>query len=85
MKESVERAADSKAGKWVSMAGIVASLVTGAVNFQSNYYHHKETMRQLEDAKRQITENRIAVDYLGGTGVVKEAVEAVKQQTEATK
>lgn len=47
IKQGVEDAADSKAGKWVSMAGIVASLTVGATNCQSNYYHHKEAMEQF--------------------------------------
>jgi len=78
--EAVEKAGDTRVGKWVSIAGIVASLVTGAVNMQSNYYHHKEAMRQMEDVKRQVKETRSAVEYIGGTDVVAAAAQQEKEQ-----
>jgi len=43
-----ESLADSRAGKWVSIAAIVASLVTGITNWQAAKYRHAENMLRFE-------------------------------------
>lgn len=50
--ETVEKAADSRYGKWASMAAIVASLTTGVVNYKTAKWHHEETMAHFEKQEK---------------------------------
>ena len=66
---------------WLALSAIIASLTTGAVNWHIANLHHAETMKQLESAQRQITENRDVLDYLHGKNIVSK-VEKAKEQSQ---